>query len=103
MFFMSMYTRISRSSSGSSRLASMALSNRLPRITHRSRSEMVSFTGMKAVARTGMRLDFARDILLFKMASAMGLPVFMTVSTVFRSVSRWSRYCLMDSMSPEAA
>ena len=89
--FMSIYTRMSRSSSGRVRLASMALSKRLPRMTHRSSSEMFSFTGTLASARTGMPLDRAREILLLRMASAMGLPVFTAVSTVARSVSKVSR------------
>ena len=36
-------------------------------------------------------LDFAKEILLFKMASAMVFPVLMTVSTVDKSVSKASR------------
>ena len=58
---------------------------------HRSSSLSRSFTGMWASARTWMPRDLAREILLLRMASVMGLPVFTTVSTVFRSVSSSSR------------
>ena len=44
--FMSIYTRITRLSGGRAMLASMALSNRLPMIQHRSIWEVLSFTGM---------------------------------------------------------
>ena len=100
---MSMYTRMSRRSSGSWRLASMALSKRLPRIQHRSISDDFSFTGMQASATTWIFLDRAREILELRMASAMGLPVLMTVSTVVRSWSSRSRYRLMASQSSAAA
>ena len=50
-----------------------------------------------------MHFDLARDILLLRMASAMGFPVLTTVSTVFRSVSSSSKYALIPSMSPLAA
>ena len=78
-------------SSGSFMLASMALSKRLPRMQQRSISEDFSLTGMWASAATSMPFAFAREILEFKMASVMGLPVLMTVSTVCRSVSSRSR------------
>ena len=91
MFFMSIYTRIRRLSGGSSRLASMALSKRLPMMAHRSSSGISRVKGIWASARTGMSLDLAREILLFKMASVMGFPVLTTVSTVDRSASRASR------------
>ena len=40
---------------------------------------------------TAMPFDFASEILLFSIASAIALPVFTTVSTVERSVSSLSR------------
>ena len=88
---MSMYTRISRFSSGKAILASMALSKRLPMMQHKSSSDIFSFTGMWASTWVGMFRERAREILLLRMASAMGLPVFTTVSTVFKSVSSSSR------------
>ena len=84
---MSMYRRIIRWSCGSLTLASMALSKRLPNRTQRSRSEIDSLTGMRASARTGTPLERASEILLFKMASAMVLPVFTAGSTRLRSCS----------------
>ena len=86
-----MYTRIIRFSSGKAMLASMALSNRLPMMQHKSSSDIFSFTGMWASTCVGMFRERAREILLLRMASAIGLPVFTTVSTVLRSVSNSSR------------
>ena len=60
-------------------------------MTHKSKSEMDSFTGMWASARTGMPLALAREILLFKMASAMALPVFTVGSTRAKSCSSSAR------------
>ena len=60
-------------------------------MTHKSSSEMSSATGTLASERTWMCLERAREILLLRMASAMGLPVLTTVSTVDRSSSSWSR------------
>ena len=72
-------------------------------MTHRSSSDIFSFTGMWASQWTVIPLDWAREILLLRMASAMGLPVLTTVSTVFKSVSSISRYSRMAFMSPFAA
>ena len=47
--------------------------------------------GMRASARTGTPLDRAREILLFRMASAMVLPVFTAGSTLLRSCSSSAR------------
>ena len=58
---------------------------------HRSISESFSFTGMLASAMTRMPLAFAREILELRMASVMGLPVLITVSTVRSSASSSSR------------
>ena len=91
MFFIAIYTRIRRSSSGSCILASIALSKRLPRMQQRSISEERSRTGMCASATTRIPFAFASEILELRMASVMGLPVLMTVSTVCRSVSSRSR------------
>ena len=81
----------------------MALSKRLPMMQHKSISEMGSFTGIWASATTGMCLALAREILELRMASVMGLPVLMTVSTVVKSSSSKSRYWQIASQFPAAA
>ena len=77
----------------------MALSKRLPMIQHRSISEDFSRTGIWASAVTAIPLALAREILELRIASAIGLPVLITVSTVVRSLSRRSRYRRMASQS----
>jgi hypothetical protein len=48
--------------------------------------------GTEALALIFIFLDFARDILLFRIASTITLPVFRIVSTEVRSVSSLLRY-----------
>ena len=49
---------------------------------------------------TSIFLDLASETLLFIIASAIALPVFMAISTVLRSVSRLFRYSFIPSISP---
>ncbi len=86
--FMSIYTRIMRSASGNPSLASIALSNRLPRTQHKSSSEMRSLIGIWASTRTSMPCACASGILLLRIASAIALPDLIGVSNVLSSVSR---------------
>ena len=67
---------------------------------HRSISEVVRDTGTWASALTVMSLDFAREILLFRMTSVILLPVFSAVSTSSRSALSSFRYAFRDSRSP---
>ena len=83
--------------------ASMALSSRFPRMTHRSVCATGSSGETVAFALTEMPFACAMESLLFKIASAMAFPVFITVSTVFRSSSSPSRYFLTASRSPFSA
>ena len=81
----------------------MALSKRLPRMQQRSISGILSLTGMCASAITGIPRFFASEILELRMASVIGLPVLMTMSSAERLVSSSSRYRWMPGRSPFAA
>ena len=70
----------------------MALSNRLPKIAHRSTWETDSAKGTCASMVTGMRFARASEILLPRIASAMRLPVLMGAVSPARSPSNSARY-----------
>ena len=73
--------------------------------------DIYTTTNQKLAASWGKEIDLLVTWLYrltseqynYKMASVIGFPVLMTVSTVVKSSSNRSRYCLMASQSPDAA
>ena len=72
-------------------------------IEQSSSSDIPSTQDMFASALTGIFLYRASVIFEFKIASVMGFPVLVTVSTVFKSSSSISKYCIIAGISPFCA